>query len=105
MTELRLKLLTGEELLAELFPHEATRPSMKWLESLTEAGVVPSLKIAGLRRYDLERVVRALNAMEETKRQRRESRTSLTSPCISARQETQMPGIEAHPRPRRLHER
>jgi hypothetical protein len=71
MTELRLKLLTGEELLAELFPNEATRPSMKWLESLTEAGMVPSLKIAGLRRYDLEKVIKALNALEETKRQKR----------------------------------
>ncbi len=71
MNELRLKLLTGEELLMELFPNEATRPTLRWLESATEAGSVPSMKIAGLRRYDLDRVVQALRSKEEIRRQPR----------------------------------
>jgi hypothetical protein len=57
-------LVGAQTLLDTLFPLKADRPSVRWLQRLTKARAIPSLKIGGKRFYKLEAVREALDAYE-----------------------------------------
>ena len=51
-----------EALLEIIFPIEKDRPSVRWLQRLTKARAIPSLKIGGKRFYNTGAVRKALDA-------------------------------------------
>lgn len=57
-------LLTARELLAELFPIEADRPSLRWLylrmESSNGHSPIPFILVDGIRKFDAARVRKVL---------------------------------------------
>jgi hypothetical protein len=55
----RGKLVDAERLLVELFA-EGSRPSLRWLRSLTKARAIPFVKIGHLVFFDVELVRQAL---------------------------------------------
>ena len=59
MKEIESRLVDSEGLLEALFP-ESCRPSMRWLSSMRDKGVVPYFKIGHLIFYDIDLVRAAL---------------------------------------------
>jgi hypothetical protein len=55
----RSRLVDGPGLLEAIF-EERSRPSLRWLRSMTKARVIPHIKIGRLVRYDVESVRGAL---------------------------------------------
>ena len=53
--------VSGDELLATLFPNAKSRPSLRWLSDRAKAGDIPSTKIGNLVFYSVERVRAVLN--------------------------------------------
>ena len=57
-------LVQGETLLAQMFPVENDRPSLRWLQRLTAARAIPSIKLKGKRFYRLKAVRQAIESYE-----------------------------------------
>ena len=57
-------LVQGETLLAQIFPVENDRPSLRWLQRLTASRAIPSIKLKGKRFYRLKAVQQAIQAFE-----------------------------------------
>ncbi|MBC2605617.1 hypothetical protein [Pelagicoccus albus] len=62
----RNKLVDGSGLLETLFD-EHSRPSLKWLSRMRSSGVIPSLKVGRLVRYDPLKVKQALARIQAAK--------------------------------------
>jgi hypothetical protein len=57
-------LVQGETLLAQIFPVENDRPSLRWLQRLTASRTIPSIKLKGKRFYRVHAVREAIKAFE-----------------------------------------
>lgn len=57
-------IVGADTLLEIIFPIERDRPSVRWLQRLTKARAVPSVKIGGKRFYEPAAVRKAIQAFE-----------------------------------------
>jgi len=54
------RLVKGPELLAIIWPNEATRPTARWLRKMQNQQRIPFLKIGGMVWFDVDQVVKAV---------------------------------------------
>ena len=59
-------LLTGESLLREIWPDEASRPSLRWLREMQSKRALPFIKLNRLVFFEADRVRAALRKFEVT---------------------------------------
>ena len=57
-------LLTAESLLREVWPDEASRPSLRWLRSMQQRRALPFIKMNRLVFFEADRVRAALRKFE-----------------------------------------
>ena len=57
-------LLTAQSLLAEIWPDEASRPSLRWLREMQSKRAVPFIKLNRLVFFEADRVRAALRKFE-----------------------------------------
>ena len=61
-----VSLLTAKSLLAEIWPDEASRPSLRWLREMQARRALPYVKVSRLVFFEADRVRAALRRFEVT---------------------------------------